>query len=86
MSLALRVLSPPRSTGEPTPAHIRSNGCSAHLRPHRDDHAWIVRQYPVAVTNATGNFMQIPVDDAPIQTAQFACQMRFVGTHVSALP
>jgi hypothetical protein len=33
-----------------------------------------------------GNFMQMPVDDAPLDTAEFACQMRFVATSVAVLP
>jgi hypothetical protein len=34
----------------------------------------------------TGNFMHMPVDGAPVDTAQFACRMRFYGTGVTRLP
>jgi hypothetical protein len=33
-----------------------------------------------------GNYMPMPVDDAPLDTAEFACQMRFVATSINALP
>jgi hypothetical protein len=33
-----------------------------------------------------GNYMAIPVDGAPTDTAEFGCQMRFVVTSVSPLP
>jgi hypothetical protein len=35
---------------------------------------------------AEGDLYQIPVDNAPIDTAQFACQMRFFVTTVTPLP
>jgi hypothetical protein len=35
---------------------------------------------------APGNYAPFPIDNAPVETAQFACEMRFYATSVTPLP